>query len=120
MEKLVNVTADSVRNRLNLTVEDVDDAKVSEMISDAIATIELETNRTIDSTNCSEAEAAAIKNLAAIYILCHLSGGSAAGLTFSVGDLQVGALSKAPSFDILYREVERLLLKLKGVYMERV
>lgn len=118
--KLVSVTADMVRDRLNLTVADVDDAKVVEMIKDAAATIALETGLSIDYKNCSEAEAAAIKNLAAIYLLCYLSGGSAVGLNFAVGELRIDALNKAPSVDILYRELERLIMKLRHPYMERV
>ena len=117
---MVNVTADLVRDRLNLTVDDVEDEKVTKMIEDATATIELETGLTIDYTSCSEAEAAAIKNLAAIYLLCYLSGGSAAGLNFSVGDLRVDALSNSPGVDILYREVERLIQRLRRPYVGRV
>jgi hypothetical protein len=93
---LVNVTADLVRDRSNLTENDVADEKVIKMIEDATATIEVETGLTIDYANCGEAEAVAIKNLAAIYLLCLLTGGSAAGLSFSVGDLHVDALNKSP------------------------
>ena len=117
---MVNVTADMVRDRLNLTANDAEDAKVVEMIEDATATIELETGLSIDYTSCSEAEAAAVKNLAAIYLLCHLSGGSAAGLNFSLGDLRVDALNRAPSTDILYRELERLIERLRHPYVGRV
>jgi hypothetical protein len=109
-----------VRGRLNLTVEDVDDSKVDEMIQDAAATVALEVGRSIDTSNCTEAEASAVKNLAAIYLVCHLSGGSATGLNFSVGDLRVDALGKAPSVDILYRELERLLLRLRYPRVEMV
>lgn len=45
---LVNVTADMVRDRLNLTVADVEDVKVVEMIKDATATIGLETGLSSD------------------------------------------------------------------------
>lgn len=117
---MVNITANAVRDRLNLTENDVTDEKVIEMIEDATATIEVETGLTIDYANCSESEAVAIKNLAAIYLLCHLTGGSAAGLNFSVGDLHVDALNKSPTVDVLYREVERLILRLRHPHMERV
>ena len=114
------MTADMVRDRLNLRADDVGDERVVEMIKDATATIELETGLSIDYTDCSEAEAAAVKNLAAIYLFCHLSGGSTAGLNFSVGDLRVDALGKSPSVDILYREFERLIQKLRRPYVGRV
>ncbi len=117
---MVEVTADMVRDRLNLTADDIGDERVVEMIEDATATIELETGLNIDYTNCGEAEATAIKNLAAIYIFCHLSGGSAAGLNFSVGDLRVDSLGRSPSVDILYREFERLIQKLRRPYVGRV
>jgi len=117
---MANVTVDLVRDRLNLTENDVADEKVVEIINDATATIEAETGLDIDYTNCNEAEAVAIKNLAAIYLLCHLTGGSTAGLNFSVGDLHVDALNKSPTVDVLYREVERLILRLRHPHMERV
>lgn len=118
--RLASVTADMVRGRLNLTIEDVDDSKVDELIQDAAATIALEVGRDIDHTNCSEGEAAAVKNLAAVYLICHLSGGSATGLNFSVGDLRVDALGKAPGVEVLYRELERLLLRLRYPRVEMV
>jgi hypothetical protein len=110
---LASVTVDMVRSRLNLTLEDADDSTVNDLIQDASATIALEIGRDIDYSNCSDVEAAAVKNLAAIYLICHMSGGSMAGLNFSVGDLRVDALGKAPSMEILYRELERLLLRLR-------
>jgi len=109
-----------VRDRLNLTESEVSDEKVVGIIEDATATINIETGLNIDYANCSEAEAVAIKNLAAIYIICHLTGGSAAGLNFSVGDLHVDALNKSPTVDVLYREVERLILRLRYPTMRRV
>jgi len=118
--KLVSVTADMVRGRLNLTAEDADDSVVDELVQDAAATVGLEVGREIDYANCSDGEAAAVKNLAAIYLICHLSGGSATGLNFSVGELRVDALGKAPSVDILYRELERLLLRLRFSRVEMV
>jgi len=116
---LVNVTADAVRDRLNLTESDVSDEKVVEIIEDATATIKIETGLSIDYTDCSEPEAVAIKNLAAVYLICHLTGGSAAGLNFSVGDLHIDGLNKSPTVDVLYREVERLILRLRHPHMER-
>jgi len=117
---VASVTADMVRGRLNLTVEDIDDNKVDGFIQDAAATIALEIGRNIDHSNCTEAEAAAVKNLAAIYLISHLSGGSATGLNFSVGDVHIDALGKAPSVEILYRELERLLLRLRYPRVEMV
>jgi hypothetical protein len=117
---MVRVTADMIRNRLNLTEDDISDDKIEEMIKDAAATLAVETNRDIDYVSCSDIEAIAIKNLAAIYVLCHLSGGSAVGLNFTVGDVRVDSLGKSPSIDILYRELERIILKLRFPSVESV
>lgn len=116
---MVEVTADMVRDRLNLTVEDVGDEKVVEMIKDATATIELETGLSLDYTDCSEAEAAAIKNLAAIYCLVHISGGVASGLSYKIGSLSVSESASAKA-ETLYRELERLINRLRKPYLGRV
>jgi hypothetical protein len=55
-----------VRDRIKLSSTDIEDATVTEFIKDAEATIEEETDRSIDYTNCSQVEAAAIKNAAAM------------------------------------------------------
>ena len=112
-----HVTPDSVRNRIKLSSSDIDDPKVIEFIKDATAEIELETDRAIDNTNCSKAEAAAIRDLAAIYCLAHITGGSAAGLNFSIGSLRADAVSNAPPLSILQGRVERLIEKLKRPYL---
>jgi hypothetical protein len=70
---LVTVTPDLVRDRVKLSSTDIDDTTVTDFIKDAEATIEEETGVSIDYTNCSQVEAAAIKNLAAIYCLGHPS-----------------------------------------------
>ncbi len=119
---MVNVTANMVRDRLNLTADDVGDEKVAEMIEDATATIELETGLSLDHTDCSEAEAAAIKNLAAIYCLVHISGGVASGLSYKIGSLSVSesARSLSGKAETLYRELERLINRLRKPYLGRV
>jgi len=117
---MAKVTAESVRDRLNLTAADIPDAVLEGMISDAAAALGLELGYEIHVDNRGEAEAAAVKNLAAIYALCHLSGGSAAGLNFNLGDLRVEAVEKAPSLEILYRELERLIERLRKSYMGMV
>jgi len=62
-DRLVTVTPDLVRDRVKLSSTDIEDAKVTDFIKDAEAAIEEETDRSIDYTDCSQAEAAAIKNL---------------------------------------------------------
>ena len=120
---MVGVTPDRVRDRVKLSATDIDDAKVTELIEDSEATIEEETGLNIDYTNCSQAEATAITNLAAIYCLVYMSGGVASGLSYKIGSLSV-AESSGPSqsgkAETLYREVERLIERLREPYLRRV
>jgi len=51
--------------------------------------------------------------LAAVYAFCYLTGASAVGLSFSVGDQNFSALDKAPPLSILQQELERLLARLR-------
>jgi len=111
---LASVTAEDVRDTVNLTTTDVSDAKVAKMIKKAETTLELETGRNIDCNNCTDEEALVITNLAAIYALCHLTGGSASGLSFSVGNERVDLLDRAPPLSVLQNEVERVLNKMKS------
>jgi len=110
---LASVTADDVRDTINLTATDIADAKVAKMLKKAETTLRLETGRSIDYNNCTDEEALFITNLAAIYVLCHLTGGTAAGLGFSVGSQGVDVLEKAPPLSVLQQEVERVLNRMK-------
>jgi len=118
-ESLASVSVDDVRDVINVTSEEVPDQKVLKMIKRAEVTLELETNREIDSGNCTDAEKEFITILAAVYAICYLTGGSAVGLSFSVGDQNVSVLSKAPPLDVLQTELERMLKKLRGQALKR-
>jgi hypothetical protein len=87
--RLVAVTPDRVRNRINLSSSDIGDSVVTEFIIDACAEVMLETCLNIDYNNCTQAEAACITDLAALYCLTYLTGGSASGTSFTLGDLSV-------------------------------
>jgi hypothetical protein len=86
---MVAVTADQIRKRLGLTVADISDEDVLAFRDEVTAFLGEEIGKTLDAENCTEAEANAIRNLAAIYCYCKVTGGSAVGLDFSVGDLRV-------------------------------
>ena len=116
---MVSVSADDVRDVINVASEEVPDDKVLKMIKRAEVTLELETNKTIDYSDCSDAEKEFITVLATVYAICYLTGGSAVGLSFSVGDQNVIVLSKAPPLDVLQTELERILKKLKGSTLRR-
>jgi hypothetical protein len=117
---LVSVTVDDVRDVINLSAVDVPDAKVLKMIKRAEVTLELELGKEIDYNDCTDAEKEFITILAAVYAVCYLTGGSAVGLSFTIGDQNVSVLSKAPPLDVLQSELERILNGLKQPYVGRV
>jgi len=108
---LASVSADDVRDVINVTSEEVPDNKVLKMIKRAEVTLELETDKTVDSSNCSDPEKEFITVLSAVYAICYLTGGSAVGLSFSVGDQNVSVLDKAPPLTVLQAELDRILNK---------
>ncbi|MGD6810664.1 MAG: hypothetical protein ACQCN3_13285 [Candidatus Bathyarchaeia archaeon] len=110
------VSIEDVRDVLHLSDSDISDAKVLKMIKRAEVTLELELSADIDCQNCSDAQKEAITVLAAIYAVCYLTGGSAIGLNFSVGDLN-SSNSSLPSLAVLQREFERLIAALKTPYV---
>ena len=117
---MASVAVDDVRDVINVSSAEVSDSKMAKMIKRAEVTLELETDKEIDYSNCTDAEKEFITVLAAIYAVCYLTGGSAVGLSFSVGDQNVSVLSKVPPLDVLQGELERILNGIKGVYLGRV
>jgi hypothetical protein len=114
-----SVSAEDVRDALNLKDSDISDVKVLKMIKRAEVTLELELSADIDCQNCTDAQKEAITLLAAIYAVCYLTGGSAIGLNFSVGDLS-SSNSSLPSLTVLQNEFERILASLKEPYVGSV
>ena len=113
---MASVTPNRVRNRVNLSNSDIDDSIVTEFIVDAPAEIMAETGLTIDYSNCTEAEAACITDLAALYCLAYLTGGSTAGTTFTLGDLSVKEVTggvETPSPAFLQQRVLKMIEALK-------
>lgn len=122
-QTVVAVSPDQVRHRVNLSSSDISDAIVTEFIVDATAEIEDETERTIDYQNCEAAEASCIRNLAALYCLTYLTGGSASGTSFTLGDLSVKEVTggvETPSPAFLQQRVLKLIEQLKQPYVGRV
>ncbi len=111
-----SVSAEDVRDALNLKDSDISDVKVLKMIKRAEVTLELELSADIDYQDCTDAQKEAITLLAAIYAVCYLTGGSAVGLNFSVGDLS-SSNSALPSLTVLQTEFERVLTSLKTPYV---
>ena len=114
------VTVDDVRAVINISAEDIADDKILKMVKRAEVTLELELDKEIDYNDCTDAEKEFITVLAAIYAICYLTGGSAVGLSFSVGDQNVSVLGDAPPLNVLQSQLERILDKLKEPYVGRV
>ncbi len=110
---MANVSLSDVRDAINVSETDVPDAKLQKMVKRAEVTLELELGKEIDYSDCSEAEKEFITLLAAVYAVCYLTGGSAVGLSFSVGDQNVSVLDKSPPLSVLQQELERILAALK-------
>ena len=72
---MVAVTPSRVRNPVNLSSSDIADSIVTEFIVDACAEVMLETDLTIDYSDCTQAEATCITDLVALYCLAYLTGG---------------------------------------------
>ena len=53
---MVSVSVDDVRDVINVGSAEISDSKISKMIKRAEVTLELETDKEIDYSNCSGAE----------------------------------------------------------------
>ena len=117
---MTSVTVDDVRDVINISSADVPDEKLLKMIKRAEVTLKLELNKEIDYNDCTDAEKEFITVLAAIYAICYLTGGSAVGLSFSVGDQNIAVLDNTPPLNVLQKELERVLNCLKQPYVGRI
>jgi len=117
---MASVSCDDVRDVIHVSSAEIPDAKVTKMLKRAEVTLELETEKELDYSNCTDAEKEFITVLAAIYAICYLTGGSAVGLNFSVGDQNVSVLSQAPPLEVLKAQLDRILNGIKGVYFGAV
>ncbi|MEM2108296.1 MAG: hypothetical protein QXL10_03320 [Candidatus Bathyarchaeia archaeon] len=118
------VTAQEIRERVNLTENDIPDATVLRFAKAAAVTVGLELEKTVDYVDCTEEEAEAIRNIAAVYCACKVTGGSASSLSFRVGDLSVNESSSTSqsglsreNLQFLMNEAERIIAKLKKPYV---
>lgn len=123
------INAQNILDRLNLTESDITKIMVEPLIDDAIATVENECNVTIGelsgvagskSITVDKKYAPVIKDLSAIYVLCHISGGTATGMTFKMGNLEADVLDRIPQLTILEKRVEAAIERLRTPYLGRV
>lgn len=117
---MVTVMPSEVRERINVSAADAPDDVVNRFITATGVTVEVEIGESVDPSSCSDAEAEAIRNLAAIYCACRITGGSAQGLSFRVGDLAVNESSSTqggPSggnLQFLLDQALKIIENLKG------
>jgi hypothetical protein len=110
---MTKVSPIDIRDTININSADIPDDKLQKMINRAATTLSLELNKPIDPDECTEAEKEFVTLLAAVYAICYLTGGSAVGLNFSVGDQNVTAATSFPPLTILQQELQRILGSLK-------
>jgi len=79
---MVSASVDDVRDVIHIGAAVIPDPKVTKMLKRAEVTLELETDKEIDYSNCTDAEKEFITVLAAIYSVCYLTGRSAVGLSY--------------------------------------
>jgi hypothetical protein len=113
LKQLATVNLSDVRDTINISEKDIPDGKLQKMIKRAETTLSLELGREVDSANCTEPEKEFITLLSAVYAICFLTGGSAVGLSFTVGDQTVSASGNTPPLNVLQQELERVLNNLK-------
>ena len=110
---MANVSLSDVRDAINVSETDIPGDKLQKMIKRAETTLSLELNKAISYLDCTEPEKEFITLLAAVYAICYLTGGSAVGLSFSVGDQNVTLPDKTPPLSVLQQELDRVLNALK-------
>jgi len=112
---LVAVSIEQVRRKLGLTSSDITDTDVTAFIDEATAFLSDEINKTLNQNDCTKSEANAIAMLAAVYSYCKVTGGSAVGLSYSVGQLSVrediSPAQMAGRVGLLMQQVERFIEK---------
>jgi len=84
---LASVTADRVRLRLGLTATDIADTEVAVFIDEAAAYLANQTGLTLDPNDCTEDQAKATADLAAIYCYLRVTGVQPTGWTANIGEL---------------------------------
>lgn len=125
----VAITAQRVADRVRVTLAEstITAEKAEPLVDDAITHVENELGVTIGelagdagskTLDVLKKYAPVITDLAAIYLLCHLSGGTATGMKFTVGPLNAEVLERAPQIEILANVVTKALETLKTTAAE--
>ncbi len=110
------VSALEIRERVNLTEADVPDDVALRFAKTAALTVGLELGKAVYYEDCTDEEAEAIRNIAAVYCKCKTTGGSFSGLNFRLGDFAVDE-SAEEDLQFLMGEAQRILDRLKQPYV---
>ncbi|MEM3463615.1 MAG: hypothetical protein QXL91_02005 [Candidatus Bathyarchaeia archaeon] len=103
---MASVTADRVRLRLGLTASEVSDIEVAVFIEEAAGYLSNQTGLDIDPSDCTEDQAKAVADLAAIYCYLKLTGTNPTGWTAHVGALTFsGSAEKVAQLEFLKHQV---------------
>jgi flavin-binding protein dodecin len=114
---MVNVTTDlaTIRDRVGLATGDIIDADVTKYVGEACDFISNQIGTTIDKTSCTEAEAEAIRNLAAIKCFFDVTGTSSTGWTAAIGEITFsGAPDKIAMINWLWSRVQDFMNRRSG------
>jgi hypothetical protein len=103
---LATVSVDRVRLRLGLTANDIADSEVATFIGEAAGYLANQTGLVLDPDNCTEDQAKAIADLAAIYAYLRVTGAQPTGWTANIGELVFsGSPAKIAQLEFLRNQV---------------
>jgi len=106
----VTTDLDTIRGRVGLAVTEPSDPDVAKYIGEACEFINDQINGTIDKTNCAQAEAEAIRNLAAIKCFFDVTGASSTGWTANIGIITFsGSPEKIAMINYLWLRVKEFM-----------
>jgi len=106
---MVSITEDEVRARFHFDeTTDIDNTQVDLFLDEAVAILSHAIGVTLDKTDCTELQANALRNLASLYCYCWVTGGSATGLNFSIGDINISESSQK-TFEFIKASVEEFI-----------
>jgi len=111
---MVNVTTDleTVRGRVGLATADIIDGDVTKYVGEACDFLSDQIAKAIDKTSCTEAEAEAIRNLAAIKCFFDVTGASSTGWTANIGVITFsGAPEKIAMINYLWARVKEFMAR---------
>lgn len=112
---MVSVQPSEVRERINVSTAEAPDDVVNRFIAAAAVTLSVEIDDTINPADCTDKHAEVIRNLAAIYCACRITGGSAQGLSFRIGDLTVDESTSSSPSGLSSSNLQFLLDQAKGI-----